>query len=137
MDIAKLSFNALIGIERATSDKALLQLPSDTRYLNHLGTVHAGALLALAEASSGEFLLRHFTTSEDVIPVVRRLEAKFRKPAVGAITSTAATAPADLARLDAELATKRRSLILINVDLHDQSGTHALSATVEWFIQVR
>lgn len=137
MDITNLPFNALIGIERATSDNALLQLPSDTRYLNHLGTVHAGALLALAEASSGEFLLRHFTTSEGVIPVVRRLEAKFRKPAFGAITSTAAAAPADLARLDAELAAKRRSLILINVDLHDQSGTHALSATVEWFIQAR
>jgi hypothetical protein len=32
-----------------------LQLPSDRQYLNHLGTVHAGAQLAFAEASSGEF----------------------------------------------------------------------------------
>lgn len=43
MDITKLPFNALIGIERATSDNVLLQRPSKTRYLNHLGTVHAGA----------------------------------------------------------------------------------------------
>jgi acyl-coenzyme A thioesterase PaaI-like protein len=135
MDITKLPFNAFIGMERAQSKDALLQLPSDPRYLNHLGTVHASALLALAEASSGEFLFRHFGSSEGIVPVVRRLESKFRKPANGSVTSTASATPEALARLTAELASKGRAVILVAVELHDQSGTHALSATVEWFIQ--
>ena len=115
--------------------KGLLELPAGGQYLNHLGTVHASAQLALAEASSGEFLLRHFRSTEGIVPVVRRLEAKFRKPANGAVTSTANAAPASLEQLDAELASKGRALIPITVELHDQSGAHTLSATVEWFIQ--
>ena len=135
MDITKLPFNAFIGVELAQSKDALLQLPSDPRYLNHLGSVHASAQLALAEASSGEFLLRHFGSADGIIPVVRRLEAKFRKPANGSITSTASATPEALAQLDSELASKGRSLIPVTVELHDESGAHTLSATFEWFIQ--
>ena len=135
MDITELPFNALIGIERAQASGALLRLPSDPRYLNHLGSVHASALLALAEASSGEFLLQHFGSSEGIVPVVRRLESKFRKPAKGLVTSTASTTPEALSRLTTELASKGRSLISVTVELHDESGVHTLSATVEWFIQ--
>ncbi len=135
MDITKLPFNAFIGIEHAQTDDALLRLPSGARYLNHLGTVHASALLALAEASSGEFLLRHLGSGDGLVPVVRRLESKFRKPAKGSVTSTASATPEALAKLSTELTSKGRSIILVTVELHDESGTHALSATVEWFIQ--
>jgi acyl-coenzyme A thioesterase PaaI-like protein len=135
MDVTRIPFNVLVGIERAQGDGALLQLPSDPRYLNHVGTVHASALLALAEASSGEFILRHFRSLNDIVPVVRRLDAKFRKPAKGLIVSSASVAPDALTHLDAELATKGRSLVRISVELRDQSGIHVASATVEWFIQ--
>ena len=63
------------GIHPASDSAHPLELPSGNQYLNHLGTVHAGAQLALAEASSGEFLLKHFASSDDLFPVVRRLEA--------------------------------------------------------------
>jgi hypothetical protein len=46
--------------------------------------------------------------------------------------TAAATA---LEQLDAELASKGRALIPLTVELHDQSGAHTLSATIEWFIQ--
>ncbi|MGI8604877.1 MAG: DUF4442 domain-containing protein [Verrucomicrobiales bacterium] len=112
----------------------LLRLPAGERYLNHLGTVHASAQLALAEASSGEFLLRHLGAVEGIVPVVRRLEAKFRKPARGAITSTASTAPEALDQLLAELSARGRALVTVSIELHDEAGAHTLSATVEWFI---
>ena len=133
--VTELPFNSFLGIQVATEPSKLMRLPSGVQYLNHLGTVHASAQLALAEASSGEFLLRHFASTEGIVPVVRRLEAKFRKPANGAVTSTATAAPMALERVDAELASKGRTLISIMVELHDESGTHTLSATVEWFIQ--
>jgi acyl-coenzyme A thioesterase PaaI-like protein len=133
--VTELPFNSLLGIQIASDSAHLLELPAGGQYLNHLGTVHASAQLALAEASSGEFLLRHFRSTEGILPVVRRLEAKFRKPANGAVTSTATAAPTAIEQLDAELASKGRALIPITVELHDQSGAHTLSATVEWFIQ--
>jgi len=134
VSVTELPFNSLLGIQIATDSAHLLELPAGDQYLNHLGTVHA-AQLALAEASSGEFLLRHFRSTEGIVPVVRRLEAKFRKPANGAVTSTVTAAPTALEQLDAELASKGRALIPITVELHDQSGAHTLSATIEWFIQ--
>ena len=133
--VTELPFNRLIGLQTAPTAEQLLLLPPGEQYANHLGTVHASALLALAEASSGEYLLRRFGTGTGVVPVVRRLEAKFRKPANGAVTSAASATPEDLARLDADLAAKGRALVSIAVELHDASGVHALSATVEWFIQ--
>jgi hypothetical protein len=133
--VTDLPFNSFLGIQIATEPSKLLQLPSGGQYLNHLGTVHASAQLAVAEASSGEFLLRHFRSTEGIVPVVRRLEAKFRKPANGTVTSTVTAASTALEQLDAELASKGRALIPITVELHDQSGAHTLSATVEWFIQ--
>jgi len=135
LSVAALPFNRFLGLDAAPHPPQLLRLPSGGQYLNHLGTVHAGALLALAEAASGEFLLRHFGSSEGIIPVVRRLEAKFRKPANGAVHSSASAAPEILAQLSTDLAAKGRALITISVDLHDESGAHVLSASVDWFIQ--
>lgn len=132
--VTELPFNRFLGLESSPDPAQLLRLPSGPQYLNHLGTVHASAQLALAEATSGEFLLRAFGPDSGVIPVVRRLESKFRKPAHGSITSTVTTPPEALDQLRADLASKPRATISITVELHDESGTHTLSATVEWFL---
>jgi acyl-coenzyme A thioesterase PaaI-like protein len=133
--VTELPFNSFLGIQTASDPARLLTLPPGGQYLNHLGTVHASALLALAEAASGEFLLRHFGSSDGVVPVVRRIEAKFRKPAHGSVNATASATSDALAQLNADLDAKSRALISITVELYDESGLHALSASVEWFIQ--
>ena len=134
INVTELPFNSFLGIQAATKPPELLRLPAGGQYLNHLGTVHASAQLALAEASSGEFLLRHLGDMTGFVPVVRRLEAKFRKPAHGAIASTVSTPPEALEQLRADLTAKGRALVSIAVELHDESGAHTLSASVEWFI---
>ena len=133
--VTELPFNRLLNIRPASDAAHLLELPPGGQYLNHLGTVHAGAQLALAEASSGDFLLKHFGSADGLVPVLRRVEAKFRKPANGTIKSTASAAPEILARLDAELSSKGRSIIRIAAEIYDESGAHTLSATFDWFIQ--
>jgi acyl-coenzyme A thioesterase PaaI-like protein len=132
--VTELPFNRFLGLEKASEPSQLLRLPFGPQYLNHLGTVHAGALLALAEASSGEFLLRALGFSPGIVPVVRRLEAKFRKPANGAVTSTATATAGTIEQVGLDLAAKGRAMISVSVELRDESGGCALSATVEWFI---
>jgi len=132
--VTDLPFNRFLGIEVATEPGHVLRLPSGAQYRNHLGTVHASAQLALAEASSGEFLLRALGSTSGFVPVVRRLETKFRKPANGALTSTAAAPPEAIEQLRADLAAKGRAIISVAIELHDESGAHTLSATVEWFV---
>lgn len=130
--VTELPFNRLIGLQEGEGSSQLT-LPAGPQYLNHVGTVHAGALLTLAETASGEFLLRHFGTDSGVVPVVRRIEAKFRKPASGAVTSRVSATDAQLDELRNNLAAKGRALVRLGVDLHDETGTHVLSATVDWF----
>lgn len=132
--VTELPFNCFLGLEIAGEPTQLLRLPAGAQYLNHLGTVHASAQLALAEASSGEFLLRALGTVEGVVPVVRRMESKFRKPANGAVTSTVSTSLEAVEQVRANLAAKGRALVSVAVELHDESGAHTLSAMVEWFI---
>jgi hypothetical protein len=67
------------------------------------------------------------------VPVVRRLESKFRKPANGRVTSTVALRDG-IESVKNELSTKGRAIVSMVVELHDESGAHTLSASVEWFI---
>lgn len=131
--VIELPFNRLLDLQIADDPAKVLRLPAGGQYLNHLGTVHASAQLALAEASSGEFLLRAIGDMAGIVPVVRRMESKFRKPAHGELTSTA-SAPEGIEVLRSELAAKGRLLVTIQVELHDETGAHTLSAAVEWFI---
>lgn len=134
--VTDLPFNRHLGLLRCGKGEGLLELPAGPQFLNHLGTVHAGALLALAEAATGEFLLRLPDLPPNLVPVVRRLESKFRKPGRGRIVASASAQPKALARLGSDLTMKGRSLISITVDLFDESGTHVLSGAVDWYLQI-
>ena len=135
MDITKLPFNQLVGIERCEDSENLLRLPAGDRYTNHLGTVHASALMALAEATSGEFLLEMFPQLAGTsAPVVRRFEAKFRKPANGTIISTASVDADALAKFDETYQRRGKASLEVAVDVYDQQGAHVLSAAAGWFV---
>lgn len=135
MNIVDLPFNRFIGLACSEREGSVLSLSNDVRYTNHLGTVHASALLALAEATSGDYLIKALNgIGFEVLPVVRRLEAKFRKPAYGAVFSTLGVAPEKKAEFLSTLRAKGRALIEIQVDIHDEQGMHALAATIEWFV---
>ena len=135
MDVTQLPFNRHVGLEACTADSGfLVGLPDGPQYANHLGTVHASALLAVAEAGAGAFLVRHFGASAGFIPVVRRLEAKFRKPARGRVSARAAVAAEVVAEWSAELAARGRVLAPVAVEVVDAGGAVVMSAVVEWFI---
>jgi len=82
--VTELPFNNFLGIRPARETAHLLQLPSGSQYLNHLGTVHAAAQLALAELQAASFCsdildpLMIFFRSCDVW---RRNSASLRKAA--------------------------------------------------------
>ena len=135
MNITDLPFYNFIGIAHAQKEGCVLTLPNDARYTNNLGTVHASALLAVAEASSGDYLIRELDgIGFEVLPVVRRLEAKFRKPAFGAVFSKMSVSKEKRDEFISTLRSKGRGLLEIPVDVHDEKGTHALAAVVEWFV---
>ncbi len=138
MDVTKLPFNHLIGLELADpGSDFLVSLPDDVKYTNHLGTVHASALFAVAEAASGLFLLRHFGADAGLVPVVRRVEAKFRKPGRGRISARALVTAEEASRWSAELARRGRVVASVPIEVVGSDGETAVSATIDWFIARR
>jgi acyl-coenzyme A thioesterase PaaI-like protein len=135
VDISLLPFNQLIGLELCSpASDFLVSLPDKPEYANHLDTVHGSALLAVAEAGSGEFLARQFGDSKGFIPVVRKLEAKFRKPALGRVSSRCLVTKDIVGIWSAELTSRSRLSASIPVEVVDANGVVVISAVVEWFI---
>ncbi len=132
--VTTLPFNRHIGIQKSSTGEGLLELPSGEHFLNHIGTVHAGAQLALAEACSGEFLLNALAKETEILPVVRRVEAKFKKPANGRVTAKINASLTVIDQSLADLAAKGRCLLTVHVDVYDEYGQHSLSSSFEWFV---
>ena len=132
--VTTLPFNRHVGIQKASTDEGLLELPPGEQFLNHVGTVHASAQLALAEACSGEYLLHVLANQTGIIPVVRRVEAKFKKPANGRITAKINTSLTAVDESLADLAAKGRCLLTVYVDVYDQQGQHSLASHFDWFV---
>ena len=130
MDVTAIPFNRFLGLR---ADGATLTLPADTRYQNHIGTVHAGAQFALAEAASGQWLLGRFgaQTAGDLV-VVRQAQVKYRRPAAGELRAEAEAAPDEAARFLETLAERGRAVIEVRVRVLDAEGNVTLEATFEW-----
>ena len=139
MDITKLPFNDLIRLEACDPGldrEALLRLPDHPRYTNHLGTLHAAALFSLAEASSGLYLWRNVGAAADsVLPVVRRADIKYRKPAEGSVWARGKSESSDWEKFHADLVKRGRALISFQIEvLSDTEATVAAVATFDWFV---
>jgi hypothetical protein len=137
MDITEVPFNHFLGIRKSQGDgRQLLELDNLPVYRNHLGTVHAGAQLALAEAASAEFLLRTFDGAPaGALAVVRRVQAKFRNLVNGKVFARVDCPPAELARFSKALDARGKALVSVNVDILDGEGVVGMTSVIEWFVQ--
>lgn len=137
MDVLDVPFNHFIGIRRSETT-GLLELEDRPSYLNHLGTVQAAAQLALAEAASGDHLIRLFPELVGVaMPVVRKVEAKFRNPLRGKVTARAFADENDVEGFRRSIVAKGRGFIAVRVEVVDAVGVVGLCSSFEWFIQKR
>jgi len=112
-------------------------LDEKEEYLNHLETVHASAQFALAEATSGYFLQNEFEDMTNILPVVRKVDMKYKKPAQGSILSKACFLNTDKQKITEELILKQRTLITVRVTLYDSLKNNIMQSDFEWFIAVK
>ncbi|MEU6172698.1 DUF4442 domain-containing protein [Streptantibioticus parmotrematis] len=88
-----------------TPERAVLRLPDQPDYHNHIGGPHAGAMFTLAESASGAIVLAAFGDQlSRAVPLAVRSEIAFKKVAKGVVTATATLGrPVDevVAQLDA------------------------------------
>jgi hypothetical protein len=139
IDITKVPFNQLLGISLSKDTDFLLQLDNRKEYTNHLDTVHAAALFALAEGSGAQLLLKAFPEEiiDNVIPVLRKVDVSYKKPATGVIKSKAILKNDTIEHITLELQTKKRVLITTMVELFDEQNVKIFAANFEWFVVLK
>ena len=137
MHVTDLAINQSIGMTLAPDGSShLLELPESPLLLNHVGTVHASVQFALAEACSGEFLLRAtgFAHTE-IFAVLRSSEVKFRKPANGLLRASARFAEDTEMSLTETLTARGRALVSVLVEVCDVNDVTTMTGRYDWFLQ--
>lgn len=135
MDILSIPFHRLLHIERNPNNDFIFQMEERPELHNHLETLHACVQLALAEATSGEYLQDQFQEIKDlVIPVIRRTEVKYSLPANGTLYSKAAFSSGSREGYLKEYETRKRCIIPIRVEVINTEGKRTLSAVFEWAV---
>lgn len=136
MNVLEIPFNKFLGLQQADSENEFIyKLNHKEEYLNHLGTMHASALFALAEASSGAFLLHQFKDYNlNIIPVVRKVEVKYNKPANETVFSKACIIDSNVNEIINELRIKKRVIIKVKVDIYGKSMEKSFTSIFDWFI---
>ncbi len=135
MNVLDLPFNKVMLIKPSDAPDTILMLEDQERYRNHLGTVHASAQYALAEASSGEILERNFGDWNGAyFPVVRRVDVKYKNPGKGRLFSTGFIDADSVTRANKELAEKGRTLVDVVVKVVDEGKNVTFESTFTWFL---
>jgi len=135
MNVLALPFNKILMIKKSDLPDTILMLEDSEKYQNHIGTVHASAQYALAEASSGEILERNFGEwNGEYFPVVRRGEVKYKNPARGKLFSAGFIEADSAMKAKKELSERGRTLVDVKVKILDYEKNITLECTFTWFI---
>jgi acyl-coenzyme A thioesterase PaaI-like protein len=137
MNLKDIPFAKLLDISESNSE-FLFELSDDEKYTNHLGTVAAAAQFSLAEFASGQWMLNSFPDiATQVIPVLRKSDVKFRKPAIGRVRARAIVNEDTRHQFISELMQRNRALLKVLIELVNDDSEVVMSGTYEWFIQLQ
>ncbi|RKN12914.1 DUF4442 domain-containing protein [Streptomyces radicis] len=126
-----------LGLEvlAADADRAVVRLPDEAAFHNHIGGPHAGAMFTLGESASGAIVLAAFGDHlSDAVPLAVRAEIAYRKLAKGPVTATATLGrPVD--DVLAELRAGGRPEFPVAVAIERQDGAVAGEMTITWTLR--
>jgi uncharacterized protein (TIGR00369 family) len=116
-------------------ERAVVELPDDAAWHNHVGGPHAGAMFTLAESASGAVVMAAFGEQLGrAVPLAVRAEIGYKKLAMGPVTATARLGrPAG--EVVAELDAGERPEFPVHVDITRQDGAVTGEMTVVWTLR--
>ncbi|AEN08633.1 MULTISPECIES: DUF4442 domain-containing protein [unclassified Streptomyces] len=118
-----------------TAERAVLSLPDQADYHNHLGGPHAGAMFTLAESASGAIVIAAFGDQlARAVPLPVTTEMAFKKVAMGTLTATA-TLGRPVADVVAELDAGERPEFPVAVEIRRADGAVTSEMSVVWTLR--
>ncbi|MER6151227.1 DUF4442 domain-containing protein [Streptomyces hirsutus] len=118
-----------------TAERAVVSLPDQGDYHNHVGGPHAGAMFTLGESASGAVVLAAFGEQlARAVPLAVRAEIAYRKLAMGPVTATA-TLGRPAAEVVAELDEGWRPEFPVSIEIRREDGAVTGEMTVVWTLR--
>jgi uncharacterized protein (TIGR00369 family) len=115
-----------IVIEEMTESKCITSIVNQTKVQNHVGTVHAAAMILLAETATGMALSMHI--SDNSFQVAKEMNVKFLKLAKGNLR-----AEATITEEQIQLArNNEKGEITVTAKVIDEAGNVPLEYTCTW-----
>ncbi|MGV9566809.1 DUF4442 domain-containing protein [Streptomyces sp. NPDC003480] len=118
-----------------TPEKAVVALPDQSDFHNHVGGPHAGAMFTLGESASGAIVLAAFGDQlSRAVPLAVSAEIAYKKLAMGPVTATA-TLGRPAAEVVAELDAGRRPEFPVLIAIQRGDGAVTGEMTVVWTLR--
>ncbi|MEU1943033.1 DUF4442 domain-containing protein [Stenotrophomonas sp. NPDC087984] len=119
----------------ASPERAVLRLPDQPDFHNHVGGPHAGAMFTLAESASGAIVLAAFGDQLGrAVPLAVRAEIGYKKLAKGPVTATA-TLGRTAAEVVAELDAGKRPEFPVNIAITREDGAVTGEMSIVWTLR--
>ncbi|MEV0492620.1 DUF4442 domain-containing protein [Streptomyces atratus] len=119
----------------ATSERAVVRMPDQADYHNHVGGPHAGAMFTLAESASGAIVIAAFGDQMSrAVPLAVKAEIGYKKLAMGVVTATA-TLGRPVAEVVAELDAGKRPEFPVAIEIRRADGAVTGEMTVVWTLR--
>jgi acyl-coenzyme A thioesterase PaaI-like protein len=118
-----------------TAERAVVRLPDQPDFHNHVGGPHAGAMFTLAESASGAIVLGAFGDQlSRAVPLAVTAEIGYKKLAMGPVTATA-TLGRPITEVVADLDAGERPEFPVNVSIQREDGAVTGEMTIIWTLR--
>lgn len=111
--------------------RAVVHVPDRRGNRNHIGGIHAAAMMLAAESASG--FVCGIEVPDDKLLVVKEFSVVFTRRATGSVTATATLDDAQRARI----ATDARGDVTVAVRVVDEAGEEPITVTTVWAFRTK
>lgn len=124
--VVKYTGTSSISYDVMTRDKVVVSLKNKTKVRNHIGQIHAAAMILLAETATG--MVVGMNVPDDKIPLVKSLNTNFVRRSQGAMKAEAWLTPAQKQKIE----TTPKGDIMVSVKITDESGQAPIECEACW-----
>ena len=110
----------------ASPNKAVASIANRKRVQNHIGGVHAAAMVLVAENTTG--LVVGMNVPDTAVPVVKSLKVDFVKRATGSLRAEATLTDEQCERIR----TEPKGDVTVNVRVTDEAGVEPIQWEIIW-----
>lgn len=115
-----------VRFEKMTTDKVVVTLKNKKKVRNHIGQIHAAAMVLLAETATG--MVVGMNLPDDKIPLIKSLKTDFVRRSKGEMRAEAWLDEAQ----KQHILTEEKGEVLVNVRVTDESGESPIECEMLW-----